>query len=128
MNNSEAWGHYKEYTKDLNEFSRKLSFAGSAICWALKDNNGVFPKFALIGLAFFVFFFIADVIHKLVGAYFHRKWIRDREIELFNETNSIEGVYLKPERLDKIPWILFIVKIVLLLIGFICLGVAIFIK
>ncbi|WP_305907805.1 hypothetical protein Q9L42_013900 [Methylomarinum sp. Ch1-1] len=128
MNNSEAWSHYKDYVNDLNEFSRKLGFAGSAICWVLKDSNGNFPKYVLVALACFVFFFIADVLQKFIGALLHRWWIRKREVELWTEIQSIEGEYLKPGWLDKPPFTFFVLKIAFLLIAFVFLGVAVFLK
>jgi len=130
MKNSEAWSHYSEYTKDLNKFSRELAFAGAAICWVLKDNNGIFPKYVLIGLIFIVLFVIADVLHKFTAALLHKKWIEKREAELWATTNpkTIEGEYLKPKWLDKPAFYLFVSKIILLLIGFLFLGVAILVK
>ena len=128
MKNSEAWTHYKEYTNDLNEFSRKLGFAGSGICWILKNSDGSFPKYVLIALAFFVLFFIADVLQKFVGALLHRRWIRKREIELWNEAKTIEGEYLKPGWLDKPSFTLFVLKISFLLIAFSFVGLSVFLK
>lgn len=128
MNNSEAWTHYSNYTKDLNDFSRKLGFAGVAICWMLKDNNGVFPTYVLFALACFVFFFIADVLQKFIGVLLHRYWIRKREIELWRETGKLEGEYLKPVWLDKPPFSFFVIKIIFLLIAFVFLGISVFLK
>jgi len=128
MKNSEAWSHYKSYANDLNEFSRKLGFAGSAICWVLKDSNGNFPKYVLVALAFFVFFFIADVLQKFIGALLHRWWVRKREVELWKATNSIEGEYLKPAWLDKPSFTFFVFKIVFLVAAFVFLGISVFLK
>ncbi|MEQ1545554.1 hypothetical protein [Methyloglobulus sp.] len=125
MKNSEAWSHYNKYTDDLNKFSRELGLAGSAICWVLKDSNGIFPKYVLFGLILFVLFFIADIIQKLIGALRHKCWIEKREAELWNSAKTIEGEYLKPKSLDKPAFYFFIIKIFFLLLGFVVLGASI---
>lgn len=123
MNNQEAWGQYKDYTRDITEFSRKLAFAGAAICWVLKRKDGTFPEHVLTALVFIVGFFIADILQSFIGALLLRRWITKEEIKKWMEFQTIEGEYQKPRWLDYPSYTLFIVKIVLLLIGFIYIGI-----
>jgi hypothetical protein len=41
MKNQEVWSHYKDYTKDMNDFSRKLAFGGLAVCWLPKSKTSL---------------------------------------------------------------------------------------
>ena len=125
MKNSEAWEQYKSYTRDITEVSRKLGFAGAAICWVLKNPEGSFSPCVLWSLAFFVGFFVADVLQSFIGALLLRSWIRREEITRWNEAQSIEGEYLKPGWLDYPSFGLFLAKVVLLLVGFALLAVEI---
>jgi len=50
------------------------------------------------------------MLQKFIGALLHRWWIRRREVELWNETNSIAGEYLKPGWLDNLSFTFFCVK------------------
>lgn len=125
MKNSEAWDQYKSYTKDITEVSRKLGFAGAAICWVLKTPEGAFSLCVLWGLAFFVAFFIADVLQSFVGALLLRHWLRGEELKQWQATNSIEGEYLKPGWLDYPSFAFFLLKVIFLLIGFTFLAVEI---
>jgi hypothetical protein len=118
MKNAEAWDQYKSYTKDITEVSRKLGFAGAAICWVLKTPEGTFSICVLWGLTFFVVFFIADVLQSFVGALLLRHWLRREELKQWQTTNSIEGEYLKPGWLDYPSFALFLLKVIFLLIGF----------
>jgi hypothetical protein len=122
MKNSEAWDHYKTYTKDITEVSRKLGFAGAAICWVLKTPAGTFSSSVLGALGFFVAFFIADVLQSFVGALFLRHWLRQEEIRQWRETQSLDGEYHKPGWLDYPSFSLFLLKVAFLLAGFAFLG------
>ncbi len=118
MKNAEAWKQYKEYTKDITEVSRKLGFAGTAICWVLKTPEETFSTSVLWGLAFFVGFFVADVLQSFVGALLLRFWLRREELKKWHTTETIEGEYLKPGWLDYPSFGLFLIKVFLLLLGF----------
>lgn len=125
VNNSEVWGQYKSYTRDITEFSRKLGFAGVATCWVLKSADDSLPGYVLWALGFFVLFFISDILQGLVAALVLRRWIRSEEIELHRMTGKIEGEYNKPQWLDYPAFTLFLLKVSFLLIGFLYIGFAI---
>ena len=125
MKNSEVWGQYKDYTRDITEFSRKLGFAGAGICWVLKEKDGSFPDYVLIALGLFVLYFLADILQGMVGALLLRHWIRKEEIRLYRESNTIDGEYNKPAKLDYPSFTLFLLKIVFILLGFVSVALGI---
>lgn len=118
MKNTEAWDQYKAYTKDITEVSRKLGFAGAAICWILKNPQGTLSISVLWALVFFVVYFISDVLQGFTGALLLRHWLRSEEIKQWRATNSIDGEYLKPGWLDYPSFTFFLFKVVFLLVGF----------
>ena len=122
MKNSEAWGNYKDYTRDVTEFSRKLAFAGIAIVWVLKPEDGSFTNLSLLALAFVVMYFLGDVAQYLTGAIRWYIWINSEEEKNIENTGGIEGDYSPPVSLDTPVFYLFWVKVALLIIGFIFLG------
>lgn len=126
MKNADVWDQYKSYTKDVTELSRKLGFAGAAICWVLKSPNGALSSSVLLSLAFFVLFFMADTLQGVLGALILRVWIRREEKRMWTESGSLDGEYLKPPWLDYPSFSLFLMKIVFLLVGFAALAVEIF--
>src|SRR6266571_2604884 len=119
MTNREVWEHYRDYTKDITEYSRKLGFAGAAICWFFKAPDFKFPIWILISFLFLLAFFVCDLSQSLVAAYRHRGWIRREEIKNFEETGKIEGDYQKPWGLDIPVFRLFILKVVCLFVAYV---------
>jgi len=126
MKNSEVWDQYKAYTKDITEVSRKLGFAGAAICWILKTPQGIFSNSVLWALAFIVAFFISDILQSLSGALLLRYWIRSEEIKIWEANSTLDGEYLKPVWLDYPSFTFFLLKVFSLLVGFIFIAVEIF--
>lgn len=126
MNNSEAWGQYKDYTRDVTEYSRKLGFAGAAICWFFKDASAVFPGLILYALAFLVIFFIFDILQGMAGALLTRQWLHREELKRLADSGSVEGDYYKPRWLDYPAFTLFLLKVASLVMGFIFIGLHIF--
>ncbi len=68
MDNKEAWANYKDYTRDVTEHSRKLGFAGIAVVWVLKPENGDFSILSLLSLFFVIAYFLTDVGQYVTGA------------------------------------------------------------
>ena len=125
MKNAEAWEQYKAYTRDITEVSRKLGFAGAAICWILKTPQGTFSNSVLWSLIFLVAFFISDVLQSFTGALLLRCWIRTEEIKIWQVKNTLDGEYLKPGWLDYPSFTFFLLKVLFLLVGFIFIAVEI---
>ena len=125
MKNAEVWDQYKAYTRDITEVSRKLGFAGAAICWILKTPQGAFSNSVLWSLIFLVAFFISDVLQSFTGALLLRYWIRTEEIKNWQSNNTLDGEYLKPVWLDYPSFTFFIMKVLFLLVGFVFLAMEI---
>jgi len=122
MTNKEVWEHYKDYTRDITEFSRKLAFAAAGICWFFKTQENTFPTMVLWALMFLVTFFVTDILQALLAAILLRWWIRKEEKAKWRKTKSIEGDYLKPAWLDVPAFVMFLAKTVSLLATFACIG------
>lgn len=122
MNNEDVWSHYKRYTADITDLSRRLAFGGAAVCWIFRSADGTFPRSVLWAFLEIFAFFASDMLQSLVGAIGHRRWIRRSEIELFERTGSIDGEYSKPASLDVWPYRLFLWKLVFLALSFLSLG------
>ena len=128
MKNADVWENYKEYTRDVTENSRKLAFAGVAICWILRRDDGSFPVLAIGALLFIVAYFILDIVQSMVSAIRLKRWIQQEEKTIWEESNqeSIEGEYLLPRDLDRPAQIIFYCKIGALLFGFSFIGISLF--
>jgi hypothetical protein len=122
MTGKELWAQYQSYTRDITEHGRKLGFAGAAICWVFKKTDLTFPNMIYIALAFFVAYFIADILHQFTAALTLKFFIQHEEKRLFKKTRSIEGNILKPRWVDWPAFTFFIIKCVLLLAGFVFIG------
>ena len=82
MKTEELWKQYQGYTRDLTDHSRKLGFAGVAICWIFKTKDFTFPPMIYWAMAFFVAYFICDVLHYLIGAALTRWYVQKEEFKL----------------------------------------------
>lgn len=122
MTGKEHWVNYREYTRDMTKHGRKLGFAGAIICWIFRRSDFTFPLIIYTALFFFVAYFIADILHALSAALTLKFWIRHNEIKLHRETGSIEGDIPKPPWVDWPAFTFFIIKCLLLIIGFVFIG------
>ena len=127
MTNKEVWTQYKEYSQSTSDISRKLAFAGIAICWLFRDQNSGFPKLVFNALIFLLVFFLFDLLQYLITTLLLKKWIRKEEIRMWETTNKIEGNYQKPTWIDMPAFTLFTCKIIALIISFFLLGIWLFI-
>lgn len=121
MKVSDLWGRYGEYTRDVTEHSRKLAFAGLALCWIFKDNSNHFPFSVLLALLFFLAYSIADILQPLLGALTLKKFLENEERTTFLDTGFEPTEVTKPRRVDRPAFVLFVVKVILLGCAFICL-------
>lgn len=128
MKTEEFWKQYQSYTRDLTEHSRKLGFAGVAVCWVFRSSDYTFPALIYCSLGFFVAYFISDILHYFVGAILTKNFIQKEEFRLFQETGSIEGDVLKPRWLDWPAYTFFIIKAVLMIVGFVFIGFELFVR
>lgn len=119
----EHWEHYKSYTTDVTETSRKLGFASVAICWIFKTGNTpetFFPGAISAALVFVVGYFLCDLLQYLVAALSLRFWLYHKEKKQWKKTEytTIDFNEDKPRWIDRTPFLLFSIKIVLLIVGY----------
>ena len=122
MTNKDVWNQYKEYSQTTSEIARKFAFAGIAICWFFKTDDSLFPESVKISLLLFLLFFFIDFLQYLISTFLLKFWIRKNEIKIWEETGNIEGNYQKPSYIDLPAFILFVLKIIILLISFLIFG------
>ena len=122
MKNKEVWSHYKDYTKDITEFSRKLALGGLVVCWFFKSKDAAFPPYVISALKNFILYFLSDLFQSLSGAILLKFWIRKEEKRQWNKTGSIDGEYLKPAWLDTPSFCFFVGKIIFLIMAFAYVG------
>ena len=122
MTIKEYWDIYKEYTKQLSTHSRKLAYAGAAICWFFKSEAVTFPGFVVVALLFVVGFFTADLLQYYGAALTLRFWTRSKEKRLYKETKKLDGDVPKPAWLDYPAFCMFHLKTACLASSFLALG------
>lgn len=65
MTNTRVWEIYSEYTKDITQYTRKIAFAGGAICWLFKNPQSfeqTFPYNINLALVLLIAFFVLDIL------------------------------------------------------------------
>jgi hypothetical protein len=123
MKNSELWDQYITYTKDVTEYARKLGFGGAALCWAFKQADDRFPSLILYALLQLVVYFVLDILQSFVSATLLKGWIHKQEEISLREKNSLDVNYLKPRWLDYPAYTFFILKTIILMSGFVFIGI-----
>lgn len=126
MTNADLWKQYDEYTKALTANCEKLGFAAAAIAWFFKTSAGTFPTAILFAFGFIIFFFAADILQYVFAALFIRFWTRNQEKAKWKANQTIEGEYEKPAWLDYPAFIMWWIKIVSLLVAYVCIGIQVF--
>jgi hypothetical protein len=118
MTGRELWAEYQHYTRDLTEHGRKLGFAGAAVCWIFKSADFTFPAMIYLALLFFIGYFVCDILHGLSAALTLRFFTQHHEKKLWQDTGSIEGDIHKPRWVDWPAFAFFIIKGIMLVVGF----------
>jgi len=119
MKIKDHWDDYAFYTEKLTELSRQLAFAGAAICWFFKTPDVTFPTSILLALIGLVIFFISDIMQYLFSAILLKCWLRPIEKEAWKKHKSLDVDIDRPSYIDKPAFLLFIIKIILLISSFI---------
>ena len=122
MKLSEIRTAYEDLSRKLSDINRQLCFAGFAIIWIFNKSMGDFsvpqdlylPAFLLCSALF------ADLLQYVISsASWYIYYLKNRSSE--NKDDDIE--VNESEKLNIIPWILFFIKIILLIIGYIFIGI-----
>jgi len=122
MTGKQLWEQYQSYTRDITEHGRKLGLGGAAICWIFKREDFTFPVMVYAALLFFIAYFVADILQGLSGALMVKFFTQHHEARLYRETRSIEGEIPKPRWVDWPAFTFFIAKCILLVTGFVFIG------
>jgi hypothetical protein len=120
----ELWRQYDFYTGETTKHARYLGFAGLGLCWFFRTSDITFPTAILTAMVILVLFFLTDLLQYYVGAMNLRGWLQREEKQAGD--NGIELGMLDlwpPKELDRQGFWLFKAKLVLLLIGFLSIGV-----
>lgn len=127
MKLSEIRCAYEELSGKLSDINRQLCFAGFAIIWIFNKSIGDFsvpqdlylPAFLLCSSLF------ADLLQYIISsASWYIYYLRKRSNNNNDETIEVD----EPEKLNIIPWILFFIKISLLVIGYVFIGIFLILK
>ncbi|MBD3290948.1 hypothetical protein GF337_19230 [candidate division KSB1 bacterium] len=126
MGFKELWSEYETCTKELTENTRKLAFAGAAICWFFRSPEVTFPTSINFALFFIVAFFTFDIFQFLSATLLMKFWIQHKETEIEQRIQKNEKIteddFMKPAWLNQGPFTFFILKILFLFGAFIALG------
>ncbi|QTN32508.1 hypothetical protein HZ994_09255 [Akkermansiaceae bacterium] len=122
MKTSALWTQYQGYTRDLTEHARKLGFAGVAICWIFRTTQFTFPPLIYWAIGAFVAYFICDILHSLFGALLTKWYVEREEFKLIQKSKPIDSDVPKPRWLDWPAFTLFLMKSMLVILGFVLIG------
>jgi hypothetical protein len=123
MTVSRLWEEYQFLTEKVTEHARKLGFAGVLTCWLFKDDNFTFPPDIYFSLLGFIVYFILDLSHYLVGAFMIKRFAEQQESELRKVGKNVDHKIEKPRSVDRPAFILFVLKIIVLVAAFTAIGV-----
>lgn len=122
MKLSEIRTAYEELSGKLSDINRQLCFAGFAIIWIFNKSIGDFsvpqdlylPAFLLCSALF------TDLLQYVISsASWYIYYLRKR-----NNANGDDNIEVaEPEMLNLIPWGLFFLKVILLVLGYILIGI-----
>lgn len=122
MKLSEIRTAYEDLSGKLSDINRQLCFAGFAVIWIFnksKENIAVpedlyLPALLLCGS---IFFDILQYTFSSLSWYGYYLYKKNKNI------NDDDNIVAEPEKLNVLPWIFFICKIVLLIWAYIEIGI-----
>lgn len=122
MKLSEIRTAYEDLSGKLSDINRQLCFAGFAIIWIFnksKENIAVPEELYLPALLFCgsIFFDILQYTFSSLSWYLYYWHKKDKNV------NDDENIVAEPEKLNVLPWICFICKIVLLIWAYVKIGI-----
>lgn len=127
MKLSEIREAYEELSGKLSEINRQLCFAGFAIIWIFNKSMGDFsvPQELYLPAFFLCASLFSDLLQYIVSSIsWYIYYLRKR-----SNNNEDEDIQVdEPEKLNIAPWILFFLKIILLVTGYVFIGIFLFLK
>lgn len=117
MKNSDLWDAYKSYTDQASQVARQIGFAAAGLLWAIKGPEG-WTGNVRTGLLFVVSYFVVDLLQYVAASILWRIWVRAKEVGHWEEHGTIDGSYDIPWWLDWPAFIMWCIKLLLLLIAF----------
>ena len=121
MRLSEIRTAYEDLSGKLSDISRQLCFAGFAVIWIYNksDNNISVPQELYLPTLLLCVSLFFDVMQYLVASLsWYIFYLNKRE----KNTNDDNVEIKEPEKLNIVPWILFVLKIITLIVGYIYIG------
>jgi hypothetical protein len=112
---------YYEASGTLSENARKLSFAGIAVIWIFKrqsENVVVLPQILTTALLFFVACLTFDLAQYIYQSVVWCRFHDQKENEL-NHNEKVE--FLAPKRFTVVANLLLVSKVLLVVIGYVCM-------
>lgn len=123
MKLSEIRQAYEDLSGKLGDINRQLAFAGIGIIWVFRigtETPTSIPKNLLEPMLWFILslaFDLAQYTFQSLAWYIY--YLNQKKCKNKNEDDVID----EPESFNIIPWSLFILKIVALIVAFIFLGI-----
>lgn len=121
MRLSEIRTAYEDLSGKLSDISRQLCFAGFAVIWIYNksDNNISVPQELYLPTLLLCVSLFFDVMQYLVASLsWYIFYLNKRE----KNTNDDNVEIKEPEKLNIAPWILFVLKIITLIVGYFYIG------
>lgn len=112
----ELWKIRDDFAKESTATSRKLGFAGAAICWLFKSNEYIFSVWIYCSLFFLSLFFLFDILQFFITALIYTYYIRI--VENASSGIAIEGVPGVPTSINSPSLVCFILKIFFLFMSY----------
>ena len=122
MKLSEIRTAYEDLSRKLSDINRQLCFAGFGIIWIFNKQKGdiAVPEelyLPALLLCCSLFFDILQYAFSALFWYFYYVYKKKPEI------NDDENIVAEPEILNVLPWIFFILKVLLLIWAFMEIGI-----
>lgn len=119
---------YYRATETLSKLTRSLTFSGVAIVWIFtkttETGKAIIPTLMLIGLFMFVLSLLSDLLQYAYKSLMLKYVLEDS----FEEKKDYDAEAIYPKRKNITSRVLFVLKILFMIAGYILLGIEILMK
>lgn len=122
MKLSEIRTAYEDLSGKLSDISRQLCFAGFAVIWIYNksENNISVPQELYLPAFLLCLSLFLDIMQYVVSSLsWYIFYLKKRKGNSNDDDTSVK----EPEKLNIVPWILFGLKIIALIIGYFYIGI-----